>query len=725
MTPVGAPTVQAPELTAAIGGRGLTLARRGFLAGVGGVVFAFSLPAVPRARAAVAAAAPAGPSSIGAWIAIDAAGVTTIQVGSSEMGQGVLTSLAQIVAEELCVDWPAVRAQHSPASTTYGNPAYGGQQVTGGSYSVRGYYDNLRLAGAAVKYLLRQAAADAWGVPLTSVTAAHGVCTDSGTGRTLTYGELAPAASLLTPPTNPPLLDPSQFVLIGTSVPRLEIPSKTNGSAVYGADIRLPGMVYASIRRCATLGSTVNTVGTPPAGTTVVNLGDAVVLVAPTWWQAYSVLSTLPITWNTPPSSAQLDTAVITAQAKSLMTTPTGMLVAEQVGNSTKAINTAAKKLNATYDVPYLPHAALESVVCTALVTASSCTIWAPTQVQTAAVATVASLTGLPESAVTVNTTLLGGALGRKLEVDFIAQAVRVAMTMPGTPVMLQWPRREDFAYDAYRPMARTRVLAGLDASNHVVGWSNRIVTPGILLQKGYIPPGTLDDQATEGAVAQPYTWGARLVEWVPHPAGVPVGFWRSVGHSFNAWAVESAMDELALLAGADPVQFRLDHLPAGGRHANVLSAAATLGGWGTAPSGHAKGVALHESFGSIAAMVVEVSQPTAGQIRVHNVSVAVDCGTAVNPEGVRAQIEGGVVHGLNAALFGKVKFNKGVPSPTNYDLFRMMRIKDMPQIDVTIVNSGAALGGIGEPGSPPVAPAVANAWAALTGVRKRSLPMF
>jgi isoquinoline 1-oxidoreductase beta subunit len=290
---------------------------------------------------------------------------------------------------------------------------------------------------------------------------------------------------------------------------------------------------------------------------------------------------------------------------------------------------------------------------------------------------------------------------------------------------MLQWPRREDFAYDAFRPMARLRVVAGLDSANHVVGWSNRIVTPGILLQKGYIAPGAVDDQAVEGATAQPYTWGARLVEWVPHPAAVPIGFWRSVGHSFNAWAVESAMDELAVLAGADPVQFRLDHLPAGGRHAAVLQAAATLGGWGSAPAGHAKGVALHESFGSVVGMVAEVSQPSPGQIRVHAVSAAVDCGTAVNPDGVRAQVEGGVVHGLNAALLGKITFNKGVPSPTNYDFFRMMRMRDMPRVDVVIVESGAPLGGVGEPGSPPVAPAVANAWAALTGVRKRSLPMF
>lgn len=698
-----------------------TLTRRGFLAAAGGVVFAFSVPAVAAPRRAAAATQ----TPISAWITIASDGTTTIQVGSTEMGQGVLTSLAQIVAEELRVDWSAVRSQHSPAAAVYGNPAYGGSQVTGGSYSVRGYYDTLRLAGASVCTMLRNAAAQAWGVKITTTTAAHGVVTHTPTGRTMTYGQLAPAAAKLAPPKYPQVRDPSTFTLIGTSVARTDIPEKTTGAAVYGNDVRLPGMLYAATKHCSVLGSTVQSVGTAPAGTSAVNLGDCVAVIAPTWFGAFSAAQKIAITWSTPSSSAQLDSTVILNTAKSLMANPPSVVTAETAGNARSAVASAPKSVNVTYDVPFLPHACMEPVTCTALVTSTSCTLWASTQVQTAAVQTAASVTGLPTSAITVHTTLLGSGMGRKLETDFIAQAVKIAKTKPGTPVQLMWPRREDFANDFFRPMALLNVQAGLSSSGAITGWVNRIVTPSILMQKGYISAGQLDDQAVEGAVTQPYTWGSRLVEWVQHPAAVPIGFWRSVGHSFNAFAVESAMDELAKLAGKDPIAFRLANLPAGSRHAAVLSAVKTLSGWGSVPSGHAQGVALHDCFGTVVGLVVEVSQPTSGTIRVHKAACVVDCGMAVHPDQVKAQMEGGIVHGLNAALFGKLTLTKGVVSPTNFDKFRMLRMSEMPAVTVQILNSGAALGGIGEPGSPPVAPAIANAWAKLTGTRLRSLPMF
>lgn len=697
------------------------LGRRGFMLGGAGVVFAFLLPGMglPRRAAAATADVP-----LGAWIRIEPDNSVSIAVGSSEMGQGVLTSLAQIVAEELTVDWSTVTAQHSPAGPAWGNPAYGGYQVTGGSFSVRGYYSSLRTAGAAVRQVLMQSAANQWGVPLSQVVAAHGVVSDTSSPRMATYAALAPAAAALPLPTDPILLPSSAFTLIGTSPPRVDIPSKVDGTAVFGADIRLPGMMYAAVKHCKTIGGTVKTMGKPGSGLRAVNLGTAVAVIAPTWWAAFSAVSSLSVTWTVPSASSQMDDTVITSQAVSLMASPTGLITAESAGDAASAVNSAPIKINSTYTVPFLPHAALEPVVCTTLVTASSCTMWAPTQSQTSAVATAAALTGLPTSSIALNTTLIGGALGRKLEMDFIRQSVQIAMAVPGVPVQLMWPRREDFAHDPMRPMARVNVQAGVDSTGTIAGFWTRIVTPSILAQKGQLS-GPLDDQAVEGAVAQPYVCANRLVEWVPHPATVPLGFWRSVGHSFNAFAVESAMDELAAAAGKDPLAFRLANLPAGGRHATVLRAAATLAGWGTVPTGHAQGLALHECFGTVVALVVEISRPTSTTIKVHRAAVAVDCGQAINPDGVVAQMESGVVHGLNAALFGRIKLTKGVPSPTNFDQFRMLRISQMPQVNVTIVDTGAPLGGAGEPGSPPVAPAISNAWFRLTKKRLRATPMF
>jgi isoquinoline 1-oxidoreductase beta subunit len=429
------------------------------------------------------------------------------------------------------------------------------------------------------------------------------------------------------------------------------------------------------------------------------------------------------IQWNIPATAAAIETTQIFNQAQQLMASGNA-LVALSSGDTETALAAAAKRIDVRYDVPYVAHATMEVVNCTANVTATSCEIWAPTQGQSTVVGVAASITGLAPSQISVHTTLLGGGLGRKIDMDFIAQAITVSKTI-GKPVKLTWSREEDFGNDQYRPMALVRVRAGVTASGDVSAWWYRNVSPSILGQRGYIGPTDVDSQAVEGAIDQPYALGATHVDWVPHPATVPVGFWRSVGNSINAFAAESAMDELALAANVDPVEFRRRQLAGNARALNVLNAAAAMANWsGTPRSGHALGVAFWSSFGSIACEIVDVSGTTQQTLRVNHVWCVVDCGNTVNPDSVTAQMQGGIVHGMTAALWGKVTFSNGTASAHNFNNYRMMRMRDMPQIDVQIIESGAAMGGVGEVGVPPIAPAIANAFARLTGQRLRTLPL-
>ena len=706
------------------------LTRRRFLAGtaatVGGLTIAIDLPLLAKGAAAATPTA----SRVTAWVSIGTDESVTILVGASEMGQGVLSGLPQILAEELMVDWQRVKTAEAPPAAAYVNPA-SGIQLTGGSMSVRGYFDAMLVAGATARVMLIEAAAARLGVPVSTCTAAHGVVTASGIGKSLTYGAVAADAANLTPPTNPPLLSKSRgYQLVGKAVPRPDIPGKVNGGARFGIDARVPGMVYAAIKHCPTLGGTVGSVPAAPAGTLgVVSLGNAVAVVAADTWTAIRAARGLKVTWVLPKSTSGLDSSAIGTAAKTLMATGKPV-VAETIGNPDAAIAAAARVLTLTYSLPYVPHACMEPLNCTVSVTATKCELWVPTQAPGFVAGVAAAITGLPISAITVNSMLMGGGLGRKFETDYVAQAVTVAKAI-GKPVKLTWSREEDFSNDQYRPMALARVAAGLDASGQVVGWVNRIVSPSILGQRGWIRPNDVDGQAVDGAVQLPYAFKTRRVEYVRHPAAIPVGFWRSVGHSINAFVVESAVDELALAAGSNPLAFRRRLLAGNTRGLAVLNAAAQLGGWGTAlPAGHARGIAYHESFGSIAAQVVEValvSAPGAAspKVRVAKVSAAVDCGLAVNPNSVEAQIHSGIVHGLNAAQWGQMRFDNGVPQTRNFDDYPMMRLHDMPAIQVAVLASpGAPLGGIGEVGVPCAAPALANAYAALTGIRKRDLPL-
>jgi len=703
------------------------LSRRRFLvssAAAGGMMLGFSFPLVGRlARAAGAPPQPAD-AVVNSWILIGSDNTITIYVGSQEMGQGIISALPQIVAEDLMVEWSQVTGMIAPPDPAFVNPGTGAQ-LTGGSMSVRGYYDALRTAGAAARDMLIAEAASVWGVdPSMCNAVGNGTVVNTQNNAVLTYGQLAAGAALRTPPTNPALTPDSALRLIGTRVPRPDIPSKCDGSAIFGIDVTVPGMVYAVIKHCPTLGGTVaSTPSTPPGAIAVVALDNAVAVVASDTYQAMQAAAELNVDWSIPASSADLDSAVIAAQARELIFAPT-TAIAETDGDVAAALAGAAQQVDLFYDVPYLAHATLESMNCTASVTASGCEIWAPTQAPGLVQLTASALTGLAPDQITVHCTFMGGGLGRKFELDYVSQAVRVAMAV-GQPVKLTWPREEDFANDQYRPMALVRVRAGLDATGNVVAWWYRNVSPSILFQRGWIGPNDVDSQAVDGAIERAYAFGTRQVEYTRHTAGVPVGFWRSVGNSINAFMVESAIDELALLAGTDPVDFRRRLLANDARSLAVLNAAATLGGWGTSlPSGHARGIAFHAAFGSIVAQVVEISGTTPLQIKVHRVACVIDCGRVINPDTVEAQLQGAIVQGMTAALWGTMAFTAGSVSPRNFNHYKMMRMRDMPVVTVQVIEGGPPIGGVGEPGVPPIAPAIANAYAALTGTRLRTLPL-
>jgi isoquinoline 1-oxidoreductase subunit beta len=706
-----------------------TISRRNFIgvsaAAAGGLVLGIDLPVTARSASAASTNA-----KLTAWIAVGTDQTVTIQVGSAEMGQGILTSLPQIVAEELMVDWNKVISKTAPPDAAYANPLFH-SQLTAGSSSVRGYFDVLLKAGATAREMLVTAAASKLGVSPSLCVAAHGVVSVPSTGASITYGEVAADAALLTPPANPTILSASRgYQIVGKAIKRVDIPAKVNGSAKFGIDARVPGMVYAAIKHCPTLGGTVASVPPAPAGVlAVVNLGNAVGVVANDTYAAFRAARALSVSWNVPAASKNMDTSIIKSQAKTLMSSGKAA-VAEVVGRPEAALAKAAKVVSHSYGVPYLPHACMEPLSCTVDLRAKSCAVHVPTQAPDAVQATVAAMTGLAPAAVTVTSLFMGGGLGRKFEVDYIKQAVKIAQAV-GKPVKLTWSREEDFGNDQYRPMALVQVTNGLDAGGSVTASINRIVSPSILYQRGWIPDGVADSQCTEGCTELAYGFGSRKTEYVRHPAAIPVGFWRSVGHSINAFAVESAIDEAAKAAGKNPYAFRRKLLAGNPRALAVLDAAATLGGWSSAlPAGHARGIAYAEAFGSLTAQVIEiarVSSATASpvMVKVVKVAVAVDCGMVVNPQIARAQVEGGVIHGLNAAQWGQLNFDQGKIQQRNFDDFKMMRLRDAPKISVTFVNSpGKALGGIGEVGVPAAAPALANAYASLTGLRKRDLPL-
>jgi isoquinoline 1-oxidoreductase beta subunit len=662
------------------------------------------------------------------WLRIDRDGIVTITNSVPEMGQGTSTTMPMIVADELDAEWERIRVEQAPANPKlYGNPGIGGQQLYGGSHGIRSHLQMWRKAGAAARQMLREAAAQEWGVPLSEVDTEPGAAVHRPTGRRLPYGQLVDRAQALPVPADPPLKTKDKFRYIGKDRPRLDVPSKVNGRAVYGSDVKVPGMLIASIERSPVVArATVKRFDATaakavPGVKQVVQVTNGVAVVADSFWAAQNGRKALVVEWDDGPVGA-VGSDAIAREYETLAGKPG--VVARNDGDVDRALAGGGRTLEAVYRVPFLEHACMEPMNATAHVTREECTVWAPTQNPGGTQAVAARITGLPPERVTVHTMFMGGGFGRRNETDFVVDAVEVAKAV-GVPVKTLWTREDDLTHGFYRPTSYNVVRAALDAQGQPVGWFTRAVGAGLLTQRGAVQPTQVDGSALAALRDLPYDIPNLRIEWVHRDMGVPVGFWRSVASSQNAFVVESFVDELAHAAGKDPFEYRRALLGKAPRHKGVLELAAARAGWGTPlPAGRARGIAVCFSYGSYAAHVAEVSVDDAGAVTVHRVVAAIDCGLAVHPDQVRAQMEGGVVYALTAVLHGDITLDRGRVQQTNFHTYPMLRMAQTPRTEVHILDSGEAPGGIGEPGVPTVAPAVCNAIFAATGKRVRRLPI-
>lgn len=701
------------------------LSRRDFIkvcaAASGGLLLAFRINGLAQAAARQADT----DFSPNAWIRIGGDGQVTLEVATSEMGQGSMTGIAMILAEELDADWTRVKAEFAPSEPAYYNPLMG-RQATGGSTAVRGFWSHLRTAGAAAREMLLRAAAHTWGVDPGDCRTRNGEVVHPASGKKLGYGELAHAASQQALPKRVSLKEPHEFVLLGKPLPRLDTPAKVDGSAVFGMDVQLPGLLTAVVARCPTIGgkprSFDDTAALAVAGVkSVKRISSGVAVIAEHFWAAKQGRDALQIQWDAGPNQG-LDSKTIAAEfAKAA---DSEGVVERNDGDVIRALQHASKTVEAIYTVPYQAHACMEPMNATAIVRTEDCDVYAPTQSQTSAQDVAMRLTGLTRERVRVHTTYLGGGFGRRGETDYVVDAVECAKGL-GRPVKVIWTREEDMLYDKFRPATYNRLRGGVDATGRIVAWEHRIAGASIRGQKqrGRVVGGR-DWSNTEGAKNIPYAIDNVFVSFAMYNPGIPVGFWRSVGSSQNAYITECFFDELAALAGKDPLEARLELLGGHARHAGVLKVAAEQAGYGRAlPTGHAHGVAVAESFGSFVAQVAEVSVDR-GRIRVHRITCAVDCGMIVNPDSIRAQMESAIAFALTAALKSEITIQDGHVVQRNFDDFALLGIDEMPEVDVHILRSRDHPGGIGEPGVPPAAPAVANAVFALTGKPVRSIPI-
>jgi isoquinoline 1-oxidoreductase beta subunit len=662
-----------------------------------------------------------------AWIKIQPNNTVIVVVNKSEMGQGVYTSLPMIVADELDADWKSVMMEVAPAGDDFKDPVYG-MQSTGGSSSVRHMYEPLRKAGAAAREMLLAAAAQEWAVPVNECAVAQGRVRHLKGTRTLTYGDLSSRASKLAVPQNPVLKKESEFRYINTEMPRLDVEEKVNGKARFGIDSFIPGMVYAAIARPPVYGADLASsnqaaAAAVPGVKTVVPIHNTIAVCADSIDAAWKGRDALKAKWREAPHPEVSTPALEKTFLDALNTSG---ITAKKEGDVAGALAAAVKKVDATYILPFLAHATMEPMNCTVNVRADGCDIWVPTQNQTGVLASAVAITGLKPEQINVHTTFLGGGFGRRFERDFVEEALLLSRST-GKPVKLVWTREEDIQNDFYRPMNATRIKGAIDKSGRVTAWSHTVVCPSIFARVfPQMMKNGIDNAAVEGVENIEYGIPNLLVEYVRLDTAVPVGFWRSVGSSHNAFTVESFVDELANAAKKDPLEFRLGMLAAHPRAQRVLQVAAEKAGWGKPlTKGQARGIAYHLSFGSYVAEVAEVSvDRKTGAITVHNVTCAVDCGSVVNPAIVKAQMMGGLTMGLSAALKEKIEFAGGGVKSSNFADYELLRMSEAPEVEVHIVKSGEKLGGIGEPGVPPVAPAVANAVFKATGARLRRLPM-
>jgi len=664
-----------------------------------------------------------------AFIRIGTDGRVTLTMGQVEMGQGMYTAMPMLLAEELEVGLDQVQLEHAPPNDKlYANPLVG-FQMTGASSSVRMLYTPLRTAGAIARTMLVAAAAQTWKVDPGSCRARHGVVSHAPSGRTLSYGALAETAAKLPVPEKVVLKDPKDFTLIGTPARRLDTPDKVNGKAQYSIDVRLPGLKIATLAESPVLGGKVSSLDDSkakaiPGVRQIVRLDDLVAVVGDHMWAAKQGLAALVIGWDDGPN-AKVSTADV-VRGLDAASQEAGV-VARKQGDAAAAIAGAARKLEAVYQVPFLAHATMEPVNCTVHVRKDGCEVWTGSQVLGRVQATAAQVTGFPLEKVVVHNHLLGGGFGRRLEVDFETKAVRIAKEVEG-PVKVVWTREEDIQHDVYRPYYYDRIAAGLSPQGRPVAWTHRLLGPSILAR--WAPPAFkdgLDGDATDGAIQLIYDIPAIQVEYLRHEEPVlSTGFWRGVGVTHNNFVIESFMDELAAAAKTDPVEYRRALLGQAPRARAVLDLAAKQAGWGRAlPAGRGRGVSLlYSAWNTYLAQVAEVEVSKAGEVRVHRIVCAVDCGTIVNPDIVKAQIEGGVVFGISGALWGEITLKNGRVEQSNFNNYRTLRMNETPTIEVHLVRNGEAPGGIGEPGTAVTAAALANAIFAATGKRIRRLPV-
>ncbi len=659
------------------------------------------------------------------WIKVNADDTVRIMLTMLEMGQGVMTSMPMLVAEELDFDWTKIKTEWAGADPKYGNPNFGGQQLTAGSNSVRGMWKVLREAGATTRVMLVKAAAQTWGVAENTCTTDKGEVIHQATGRRLKYGTLVDKAAALPVPTGVTLKDPKTFKLLGNSLARLDVPEKVNGTAMFGIDVKLPGLLTAKVVRCPVFGGKVarfnaDKAKAVPGVKQVVQISTGVAVVADNYWSASRGAQALDITWDEGPL-ATLTTAEILTRYKELAQMPGK--VARNDGNADTAIANS-KSFERTFEAPFLAHATMEPMNCTADYRADGCDVYVPTQGQTPSHQAAVAASGLPADKVKIHVTYMGGGFGRRGEADFVIDAVETSKAV-GKPVKVVWSREDDMQHDYYRPISYARMWGAVDASGKPTVFKQHIVQQSLMKRIGGLPPNGVDFISVDGSANLPYDIPNIRVEYTENDPGIPFGFWRSVGASFQGFVVEAFIDEMAAAAKKDPFEFRRDLLGKSPRHKAVLELAAEKSGWGKPlPAGRFRGIAVMDAFGSYLAQVTEVSVDARGAVKVHRIVCTVDTGWVINPDTIKAQMEGGIVYGLTAALKGEITIKNGRVEQRHFGDYQVLRHNEMPEIEVFIVPSTETPGGIGEPSTALAAGSLVNAVAAATGRRIYSLPI-
>jgi isoquinoline 1-oxidoreductase subunit beta len=724
----------------------MAISRRAFIVGGtlagGGLVLAYVLSPFSNLKRARSLEAGGDEVLLATWVKIASDGTITVIVPHSEMGQGVHTALPMMLAEELDADWNDVRMEQAPADPAFANGALARgyllgdyqipaalsgvadftmrkaaefihAQITGGSLSIRATgVEGMRRTGAAARWMLTRAAAAAWGVPVEEITTEKSRLTHAKSSRSASYGEMASAAARFDPPADAPLKPRERYTIVGRSQPRFDVPAKVDGSARYGVDTRLPGMLYAAVKASPVFGGKVArydaaAIAGRRGGVRALEIPGAVVVVADSYWRAVQALEALPVTFNEGEGASHSSDSIFAGMEEALA--KGGLKKDYSFGDADSALRGAAKVVEATYRVPHLAHACMEPMNCTAHFHDGKLEVWGGFQDGLGARAHAAEVAGLPLERVTLHHTVMGGGFGRRgPTVNYLAQAIAIARQLD-RPVNLIWSREEDISQDNYRNASVAHMRAGLDASGRAVAWLHEFT----------------EKHDPSEATRIPYGIANRAARYASGTDPIPFGPWRSVDNSIHGFFIESFVDEIAFAAGKDPFEYRRDLLADAPRHRAVLEAVAAMAGWGTpAPKGRAHGISLKESFGSIVAQVAEASVGEDGRARVHRVWCAADTGEVVHPGGLTAQLEGGIIYGLTAALYGEISIANGRVVERNFPDYPMVRMADAPRIEVKLVPSGARTGGAGEPGTPPIAPATANAVFALTGHRVRALPL-